>query len=405
MEIALATALVEAGFEEPETTFPEALTLLDAAIEDAHVGDLRSTALERLAYVATLLGKDDVAQKAHLALVCPGGVDGSQDHPKSYWRAWEGAHQLPLPRERAARDKARRAFHALPDGPRTFDEETSYRTPFHGCLNAYPESWYAIARLQLRSSPTGLPEDDGPFYLARAVDALRRAIAASDADPERGARSPTPGAPYFRLLLARILFDTQRYGAASRELVALLGTPEVPADVAARAKQLLGCALTEYDLDDPPESDPDITRPEIFDTEVSPRSLDIKLRGVLDRLSNPAYLPQDRAWTPDVVRWAARELLNFSIFDSTVFTTSLFLAHWPLHRDVPRVVQIELEADNQRVLASLSKHRADALAQIAALKPRVLALFDQASAWTAANRGDADAMRAAKALVDAFQSP
>lgn len=184
LQLVLGTKLVDGAMSKPQGgSLAEAEDIFEAVRQGARGGDLRPVALERLAYVAELLGHEKVAMGAHLALVCPNGVDRSQDHARAYWDAWEAAHPLLLPRDRVGREKAARGYHAVQGGPQSWTEETVYRSPFAACAGAFPESWFAIGRWEA-ASKSGEVRDDaaGPFRLARAADALRRAIATGEAE-------------------------------------------------------------------------------------------------------------------------------------------------------------------------------------------------------------------------------
>src|SRR5262249_53596927 len=61
-------------------------------------------------------------------------------------------------------------------------------------------------------------------------------------------------------------------------------------------------SLTNIDFKGPEEWEPYIMRPDILDTEPNPDKAEQKLHVAIDRVKDPALIPQDKPWTIEVYR-------------------------------------------------------------------------------------------------------
>jgi hypothetical protein len=406
LELALATRLVDLELVEHRSDrgLEEAESLLEGVAHDPGAAELRRPALERLAYVAESSRKAPVAVEAHLALVCPGGIDRSQEHSKEYWAGWEAVHSAPLPKDLVTRRKAGAGFRPVPEGPQHWDEETVYRSPFSSCTGDRAESWFAIGRWESLSD-AGSPADAaaGPFHLRRASEALARA--AGHAHPKEGV------ALYARLWLGKVLIEAQRFRSAVAALSSLLGDLEATSDrypeIATRAEQLLGGILADSDLAEASEADPDIARPAIAERVATPQRADRLMRQYVGRLGDASLLPQGRPWTPAVVRWATQEVYMMGYADTTLDAVSFFRSHWPLDEDLPSLTHIELGVWSGRVRhpSADPQRQAEATAKLRELRSRILADFGDPSAWTTAHKEDSGALEQARHLLDEARVP
>ncbi len=62
-----------------------------------------------------------------------------------------------------------------------------------------------------------------------------------------------------------------------------------------------------------------------------------KLHVAVDRVQDPAVVPQGEAWTPAVYLALAGEYESLSLHRNAVEVDELFLRRWPLHPRAPRV--------------------------------------------------------------------
>ena len=271
-------------------------------------------------------------------------------------------------------------------GPRTWDEETKYRSPYDGCvpLEAPPavvaDAWRRIGRFHALMDTAA-----GPFRLNRGVTALRLSLASASA----------PLRSFVSLDLARAYLRQQRFGEAARVLLPVLASPD-PSDpgLTVRAAQLLASSLTYLDMEGPPESEPSTGDwPDPADAIVNPELLAQKMRIVVDRTDAPELAPAAPTTAPLVLRWLSWELMVAGHPEGARLAARKFLDRFPNHRDAPAAQWQELAA-----LQMLpGPHKPGAPAALEATK-----LVEEARArlrryvgdtpWTQANKDDPEAL-------------
>jgi hypothetical protein len=308
----------------------------------------------------------------------------AQDHPREYWAAWE---------ER--REKEQLGKHVVKAAA---DDETTYSSPYEACgagpldsRISYAEAWFDIGAFH-----EALDEAGGPLRLNRAATAYREAIAAAT-------RSPSSVLPFARLALARTLYAQQRYQASARAAIELLDSSEIAAapELVERASQLVAASLSFVDFVGPPEGAPFSKRPDISDTSFGSASVEPTLRVAIQRVKDPSVVPQDRAWTPRVVFWLAKDLHSLFLPHLEAEADELFLTQWPLHRDAPIVQADEAEAWRTAAQQTLPSRpeRAMARAKQANVLANIARLYASDTAWARANATDALALAAAREVV------
>jgi hypothetical protein len=365
-----------------------------AALGETRPG-ARAIALDAMASVLLLQDKPLDALAASRAVVCPSRFPFSatspalaQDHPADYWRAWEQLHPAPVARSTPSAHPA-----LVPGGPRTWEEETTYRSPYEGCqsLDAPPSvvsrSWRRIGAHHLARDVAA-----GPFRSNRAATAFRRAVASA---PASASAEGGEARAFASLDLARTLLTQQRYREASRVLDAVLTSKSPPdAELTSRAAQLLATALTHFDLEGPPESEPSVGDwPDLLDTEVQPAAVARKMRVVLERVDDPALVPPDPATQALVLRALSWELLAVGLHATALAVARTFLERFPMHRDAPRLQWDALLAS--RMLGAMNRPGSAAAAEGArheAEERARLSGYVGDTPWTRANRSDAEAL-------------
>lgn len=401
LALLLATRLVDAALLQPanarESKLGRAASMYESLARDATDSKVRDAAQARLAYVAEARGDEATAIRVHRALVCPDSADSTQqDHTRAYWGRWERVHASPIPSDPFVAANLSRGFTSLPGGPQTWSEETAYTSPWSSCRDNFAESWLALARNEARGD-----EAAGPFRWRRAAEAYGRAL--------RAATSAHQGAlvPIARFGLARALHAEQRYRAAERELVMLLDDVTYPASpqLVVRASQTLASALTVSFLSDAPEGDPWIPRPSVLELELDLDRADAKMFAVVRRLVDPSVVPQDRRWTPGLVRWAATNASKLGLHNTGLTIASHFLTHWPLDRAAPQVAQFEVDAWKRRVTSTRGPRHDEAVAKLAAARSHIASAYAKDGAWARANKTDSDALAEAKVIVASSVAP
>jgi Flp pilus assembly protein TadD len=300
---------------------------------------MRATALDGIASVLVLSGKPEDAVAPARAMVCParfsfpsaaGALD--QDHPVAYWKAWESMHPTAIGKTTPVK-----APPHIAGGPRMWDEETQYRSPYEACapLDAAPgvvaDAWRRIGLFHAT-----MDANAGPFRLNRAATALRRSLASASG----------PVRSFVALDLARVYLRQQRFGEAARVLLPLLASANVEdPELTVRAAQLLATSLTYLDLEGPPESAPSTGDwPDPADAIVNPAFVAEKMRVVAQRIETAELAPRDPTTLPLVLRWLSWELFVAGHLDEAARIAHTFLERFPNHRDAPVVERLERAA-------------------------------------------------------------
>ncbi|HET9959384.1 MAG TPA: tetratricopeptide repeat protein [Polyangiaceae bacterium] len=375
-----------------------------------------------LAHAFTDAARIEEGQQAFRALVCSNRYsvkddpkDASkifleplpQDHEDKYWGDWYNRHPLPL--DQAGQKNARvnaarpRAAQRLAGGD--FDEVT-YKDPYTGCQpiaqNTLPgeeprylaEVWWQLGNYHFdQIDPRG-----GPFNLNRAVSGYQQSMAYK--------KPPIYGVSMYKL--AWSYFKQQRYRTAVDGFVKLLyytdeqeaQTGDPGADFRAEAYTYIAGSLTYVDFDGPPADDPYIPRSDVLDTETDPVLAERKMSIAMQRVQDPALIPQDRKWTVEIYKALAQEFIEITQNRNAVATLELTLQKFPMDRDAPVMQNKVAELYDQ--LARLSPENSSARAEYAskALEARTrLAQYVGTTPWVDANRDDPEALATAEQLV------
>ncbi len=349
-------------------------------------------------------GRVAEAQHVWRSLVChnhypyPGGVLAlPQDHDLAYWTAWRDAH--------------RDASSSRRGGP-----DTVYENPYPAdCAPVaaggqrpgdearyVAEVWWQIGNWEFDLQDLGggyVEREPAAVYdYNRAASAYLHALESK--------RAPLYGVALYKY--AWTLFKQQRYEAATQELVHLLSytdeqqrlTGDPGADFRGEAYTYIAGSLTNLDFKGPGPEDPFIPRPDIAETEPRPEVAERKLRVAIDRVQDPALIPQDKPWTIEIYEALATEFRGLGQLHNAVAVYADVLAKWPMDPGAPEVQSsIAQTYDELQLLARPGTPEHDRAANDALEARTLLARYVGNTPWTDANKDNPGALREAERLV------
>ena len=322
-----------------------------------------------------------------------------QDHDEQYWAKWY--QENPLPLDQAAPN--RRKAGVLGAGE---DEELSFRDLYGACEplpqpidpgeepRYVAEVWWQVGNHHFDQ----IDLSGGPYNLNRAVSAYRHSMKLK--------KPPLHGVAMYKL--AWTYFKQQRYRAAVEEFVRLLfyadeqqkKTGDPGADFRAEAYTYIAGSLTYVDFEGPPEDDPYIPRNDVLDLEPDPLVAEQKMRIALERVQDPAIIPQDQKWTVEIYKSLAQEFIEITQNRNAIAALELTLEKFPMDRDAPTMQYrvAELYDELSRLAPEGSAARTENAAKALEARTR-LAAYVGTSPWTDANRDDPEALQQAEELV------
>lgn len=322
-----------------------------------------------------------------------------QDHDEAYWAKWYQDNPMPL--DQVAPN--RRQAGALRAGGQ---EELTFQDPYQGCeplaQNTEPgeepryqaEVWWQIGNHHFDQ----IDLNGGPYNLNRAVSAYQHSMKLK--------KPPLYGVSMYKLAWTN--FKQQRYHAAVDEFVKLLfyadeqqkKTGDPGADFRAEAYTYVAGSLTYVDFEGPPADDPYIPRNDVLDLEPDPLVAEQKMSIAIDRVQDPAIIPQDQKWTVEIYKSLAQEFIEITQNRNAVAALELTLKKFPLDRDAP-VMQYRVAELNDELGRLAPEGSAESVERAtAALEARSkLAAYVGTTPWTDANRDDPEALEQAEQLV------
>jgi tetratricopeptide (TPR) repeat protein len=285
-------------------------------------------------------------------------------------------------------------------------EDRVYENPYESCEplpqkvdhgeepRYLAEVWWQIGNFHFDQMDAGA----GPYAFNRAATAYEESL--------RYKKPPLYGVALYKR--AWTYYKQQRYREAVAGFVELLRyadeqeekTGDPGADFRNEAYTYIAGSLTYTDFDGPPANHPFIPRSDVFDEESDPLVAEERLRVAIDRLQDPALIPQDQEWTVDIYRALAQEFIEITQLRNAILTLELTLRKFPLSRDAP-FIQARV-ADLYDEVAQLAPEgsavRAEAKAK--ALQARTqLADYVGDSPWVRANQDEPEALYRAERLV------
>ena len=344
-------------------------------------------------------GRVAESQQAWRSLVCHNHYDYPttrpmpQDADEAHWTEWRRRH----------------------DGPRTIskkDPETVY-------VEVYPSDCMAVAQPSLQPG-------EEPRYLAEVwwqignweFDQLDFASGVTKRDPasvwgyNRAASAYAHALTYRKPQIYGIslykyawtLFKQQRYELATKELVKLLVftderekiTGDHGADFRSEAYTYIAGSLTNADFKGPEDWEPFVARPDILDSEPSPTRAEKKLHVAIDRVKDPALVPQDKPWTIEIYRALALEYRSLNQLANALEVYETMLARWPMDPTAPETQSAIAEVYDQ---TSLGTPQHEPAAKKALEARGNLARYAGTTPWVDANKDNPAAIHAAERLV------
>ena len=138
----------------------------------------------------------------------------------------------------------------------------------------------------------------------------------------------------------------------------------------------------------------------MLDVETNPLVAEEKMAIALQRVQDPALIPQDKKWTVEIYKSLSQEFIEITQNRNAIAMLELTLQKFPMNRDAPVMQNKVAELYDQ--LARLAPEGSAAKAEYSAkaLEARTkLANYVGTTPWTDANRDDAEALQQAEGLV------
>lgn len=378
-----------------------------------------------LGHAYTDAGRIEEGQQAWRALVCSDHysvkADATstdkiemqplpQDHDDKFWNNWYNQNPVPLDQANKGRTKDKAPKAAVGKKGQILGAESlelSYVSPYDGCHaiaqntdageepRYIAEIWWQIGNYHFdQIDPKG-----GPYNLNRAVTAYESALAFK--------KEPIFGVSMYKQ--AWTYFKQQRYRTSVEWFVKLLHhtdeieekTGDPGADFRTEAYTYIAGSLTYVDMDGPPPADPYIPRNDVLDSEPDPVVAERKMAIAIERVQDPALVPQDKKWTVEIYKSLAQEFIEITQNHNAIAMLELTLKKFPLNRDAP-VMQnkvAELYDQLSRLAPDGSAARAEYAAKALEARTRLEAYVGAGKPWVDANRDDTEALQQAELLV------
>jgi outer membrane protein assembly factor BamD (BamD/ComL family) len=333
-----------------------------------------------------------------------------QDHEDKFWQDWYNKNPIPI--DQIGKGKGARAPAKAPGKGATGKsaaadgEERSFTDPYEGCKplpqkvegtddpRYLAEIWWQIGNFHFdQIDPHG-----GPFNLNRAVSAFDHSMEFK--------KPPIFGVSMYKQ--AWTYYKQQRYRTAVDWFVRLLHyaddqeakTGDPGADFRSEAYTYIAGSLTYVDFDGPPPEAPYIPRNDVLDTETDPVLAEQKMAIAIQRVQDPALVPQDKKWTVEIYKALAQEFIEITQNRNAVAMLELTLQKFPMNRDAPVMQNKVAELYDQ--LSRLAPDGSAARTEYAskALEARTkLAAYVGTTPWVDANKDDPEALQTAEQLV------
>ncbi|MEY2935343.1 MAG: hypothetical protein RL033_6092 [Pseudomonadota bacterium] len=367
-----------------------------------------------LGHAYTDAGNMDQGQQAWRALVCSNryplqgdSTDPSQivvaplaqDHPEAFWTNWYNRNPIPLDQlNERQRDIAL-------GGVSVKREELAFQDPYSSCQSIpqqvatgeepryLAEAWWQLGNFHFDQLDQG-----GPYSLNRAMSAYERSMEFK--------KPPLYGVALYKR--AWTYFKQQRYHTAVDWFVNLLRyadqqeieTGDTGADFRNEAYTYVAGSLTYVDFEGPGAQDPNIPRSDVLDVELDPVKAEDKMAIAIQRVQDPALIPQDKKWTVEIYKALGQEFTDITQNRNAIAVMELTLERFPMDRDAPklqdRVASLydqlsRLAPDGSSVRAEYAKKALDSRTKLAA--------YVGTTEWTNTNREDPEAILQAEGLA------
>ncbi len=367
-----------------------------------------------LGHAYTDAGRMDQGQQAWRSLVCANRypLQGdpndpsqifvaplAQDHPETFWTSWYNRNPIPL--DQLSEHQPNISL----GGVSVKREELAFQDPYSTCRpipqqvapgeepRYLAEAWWQLGNFHFDQLDQG-----GPYSLNRAMSAYERSMEFK--------KPPLYGVALYKR--AWTYFKQQRYHTAVDWFVNLLRyadqqeleTGDPGADFRSEAYTYIAGSLTYVDFDGPGPQDPNIPRSDVLDVELDPVKAEDKMAIAIQRVQDPALIPQDKKWTVEIYKALGQEFIDITQNRNAIAVMELTLQRFPMDRDAPklqdRVATLydqlsRLAPDGSSVRAEYARKALDSRTKLAA--------YVGTTEWTNANREDPEAIQQAESLA------
>ncbi len=265
-----------------------------------------------------------------------------------------------------------------------------------------PEIWWQIGNWEFDQLDfaSGYVRDEAAsvYGFNRAASAYQHAM--------QFKKPPIYGVALYKY--AWTLFKQQRYASATKEFVKLLNytdqqqalTGDPGADFRTEAYTYIAGSLANVDFEGPGADDPYIQRPDIIETEPRAEVAEKKLHVGVDRVKDPAIIPQDKSWTIDIYKALANEYRTINQFSNAIEVYETILAKYPMHPSAPEVqAAISETYDQMNFTRKPGTPEFEATAAKALEARTKLSNYIGNTPWVDANKENPGAIRTAERLV------
>jgi len=330
-----------------------------------------------------------------------------QDHDEKFWTDWYNRHPVPLDQSPFGGKRGKATKIAVQTTLRKDDDELRYKNPYPDTCEAVPqhlepgdepkyvaEVWWQIGNYHFDQ----IDVSGGPYELNRAMTSYEHSM--------KYQKPPLYGVAMYKR--AWTYFKQQRYKTAVEWFVNLLHyadeqeakTGDPGADFRQEAYTYVAGSLTYVDFDGPPAEFPNIPRNDVLDVETNPVVAEDKMKIAIDRVQDPALIPQDKKWTVEIYKALAQEFIEITQNRNAIAVLELTLKKFPMDRDAPSMQNKIAELYDQLArLAPDGSQVKDEYAQKALEARTKLAAYVGTTPWTDANRDDPEALQKAEDLV------
>ena len=141
-------------------------------------------------------------------------------------------------------------------------------------------------------------------------------------------------------------------------------------------------------------------RADIFDVEPDPTKAEVKLHVAIDRVRDPAIIPQDKKWTINIYRALADEFRSLGQYNNAIEIYTDMLKKWPMDPTAPDTQQATADTyDQMNVATRVNTPEHDANAAKALEARTALINYIGNTPWVDANKDNPEAIERAETLV------
>jgi tetratricopeptide (TPR) repeat protein len=367
-------------------------------------------------------GRVDEAYQVHRSAVChnhfkyptppnPKNPDqdtilpAPQDHDEEYWSTWRNLHQ----------DEA-----SLKKG----GADTTFIDPYPADCAPLAEpdlqpgepsryvatTWLDIANWEFDQLDLGggvVKDEPAAVYdFDRAASAYVHSLDA-DKTPVTTVQINLYAAALYKY--AWTLWKQQRFEEATKQFVHLLLfsdqiVEKTGVDPGYRKEvypYISGSLLGSLDFVGPPADEPYMQHPDVLDLFPDPTKAEVKMHVAIDRVRDPAVIPQDKPWTINVYLALTDDFRSLGEYANAIEIYAEVLKRWPMDPTAPETQNAMAETYDQMNLARnrIGTPEHDAIAAKSLEARTALANYIGNTPWVDANKDNPEALDNADRLV------